>query len=161
MTDPIETLAQIQDATFARASAATLHAFPRERRLDGTALVTFLARRRFATLATVRPDGRPHAAPTGYALVGHRIVIASLEEAARIRNLRSQPYASLVVTDDVGANGVVMLEGTTRLLTPTAAPIDIRTPFRDEDGSLPSWIGLFIVLAPERILSYAAEGFTP
>lgn len=161
MSDPIETLGQIQDATFARASGATLHAFPPERRLDGTAIVTFLARRRFATLATVRPDGRPHAAPTGFALVGHRIVIASLEDAARIRNLRSQPYASLVVSDDAEAHGVVMVEGTTRLLTPTAAPIDIRTPFRDEDGALPSWIGLFIVLSPERILSYASDGFTP
>lgn len=161
MTDAIETLGQIQDATFSRASSATLHAFPPERRLDGTAMVTFLARRRFATLATVRPDGRPHAAPTGFALVGHRLVIASLEDAARIRNLRSQPYASLVVSDDTDAHGVVMLEGTTRLLTPNAAPIDIRTPFRDEDGALPSWIGLFIVLSPERILSYASDGFVP
>ena len=161
VTEPLETLARIQEASFARASEATRTAFPPERRMDGPTLTRFLTSNRYAVLATVHPDGRPHAAPVGYAMVGTRFVIASMAEAARVRNLRAQPHASLVVTrgeDDEHA--VVIAEGTARLLDPSDTSLEMREPFRAADGSLPPWIGVLIALHPERLLSYAAPSFS-
>jgi nitroimidazol reductase NimA-like FMN-containing flavoprotein (pyridoxamine 5'-phosphate oxidase superfamily) len=160
-TEPIDTLARIQEASFTRASGGTQGAFPPERRMDGAMLLSFLARKRYAVLATTRPDGRPQAAPVGYALVGTKFVMASLPDAQRVRNLQHEPHASLVVTEDEGdKHGVVIAEGTTRLLQPLEAGLDMRAPFRDEDGNLPDWVGILVVLTPERLLSYAAQGFT-
>lgn len=160
-TEPLETLHRIQEASFSRASEATQGAFPAERRMDGPALHRFLARKSYAVLATTRPDGRPQAAPVGYALVGTRFVIASLADAARVRNLRHQPHASIVVEEgEDDAHGVVIAEGTARLYEPMDAPLEMREPFREEDGSLKEWIGIIITIAPERLLSYAAPAFT-
>jgi nitroimidazol reductase NimA-like FMN-containing flavoprotein (pyridoxamine 5'-phosphate oxidase superfamily) len=162
VADQSEFLERVQEATFARATPSTVASFPERFRLSGGAIVTFLARRRTATLATTRPDGRPHAAPTGFALVDSRIVIASIAEAARVTNLRQRPHASLVVNEETpDSHGVVIIEGTTRLFTPNAAALEVRSPFRLEDGHLPNWIGTFIVLSPERIMSYGSEGFAP
>lgn len=162
MPTPAELLAQIQATTFARATPSTITSFPERFRLSGDAIVTFLARRRTATFATTRPDGRPHAAPTGFALVDGRLVIASVEDAVRVANLRQRPHASLVVNEETPTtHGVVIIEGSCRLFTPRAASLEIRAPFRLEDGDLPTWIGVFIVLTPERLLSYGSDDFAP
>ena len=159
-TEPIETLARIQEVSFARAGSATQGAFPAERRMSGPMLTEFLMRKKYAVLATSRPDGRPHAAPVGFALAGTRFVIASLADAQRVRNLRHEPHATLVVSEEEGSkHAVVIAEGTARLLEPLEASLEMRAPFRDESGTLPDWIGVIVALNPERLLSYAAEGF--
>ena len=160
VTEPIDTLARIQEASFARASDATRGAFPAERRMDGAMLLGFLGRKRYAVLATTRPDGRPQAAPVGYALVGTKFVMASLPDAQRVRNLRHEPHASVVIDQGEGdRHGVVIVEGTTRLIEPLEAPLEMRAPFRDEAGTFPDWVGILVVLTPERLLSYAARDF--
>ena len=160
VTEPIDTLARIQEASFVRASEATRGAFPADRRMDGAMLLSFLGRKRYAVLATTRPDGRPQAAPVGYALVGTKFVMASLPDAQRVRNLQHEPHASLVIEQDEGdRHGVVIVDGTTRLLQPLETALEMRAPFRDEAGTLPDWIGILVVLTPERLLSYAAPGF--
>jgi len=160
LTEPIDTLARIQEASFSRASEATRGAFPPERRMSGVMLTEFLARKSYATLATVRPDGRPQAAPVGYALVGTKFVIGSLPDAQRVQNLRHEPHASLVISEDEGEkHGVVIVDGTTRLLQPLEASLEMRAPFREASGEVKDWIGILIVLTPERLLSYAAEAF--
>ena len=161
-TQPIEALPRIQEASFARATEATRRAFPEARRMDGLTLVTFLTARRQCVLSTVRPDGRPHAAPVGYALVGTKFVFASLENAARVRNLHHEPHASIVVTQGEGdEHGVVIAEGVAAIMPTLEAPLEMREPFRDAEGSMPAWIGAIIAVTPERLLSYAAPGFTP
>lgn len=161
-TQPIDALPRIQEASFARASAATRNAFPPERRMDGSSLLAFLSSRRSCVLATVRPDGRPHAAPVGYALVGTRFVFASLADATRVRNLRHRPYASIVVSHDEGdAHAVVIAEGTALIIPTLEASLEMRAPFRDASGAMPAWVGAIIAVTPERLLSYAAPGFAP
>ncbi len=133
ITEPIDTLARIQEASFTRASEATRGAFPPERRMDGARLLSFLARKRYAVLATTRPG---------------------------VRNLKHEPHASLVIDEDESErHGVVIVDGTTRLLQPLEAGLEMRAPFRDDAGTFPDWIGVLIVLTPERLLSYAAQGF--
>jgi len=155
--EPIETLARIQEASFARASSSTKGAFPSDRRMDGARLLAFLSAHRTGVLATVRADGRPHAAPIGFAVVGTKFVFATLPDAARVRNLTHEPHASLVVSAGEDAeHAVVIVEGTTRMVAPLQSPLEMRAPFRDPEGNLPTWVGLLIVLTPERLLSYAA-----
>jgi PPOX class probable F420-dependent enzyme len=157
--EPVEALARIQEASFVRASAATRRAYPEKDRMDGGALFEFLARGRVGVLATVRPDGRPQAGPIGYGLVGSRLVFASLEDAARVRNLRHHPHVSLVVSEEErDARTVVIIDGTARLVRAREAALELRAPFRDEDGELPSWAEVLIVLTPARILSYSTAG---
>ena len=153
-TEPIDTLARIQEASFARGATGK---FPPERRMTGAQLLSFLSSRRTGVLATVRPDGRPHAAPIGYAVVGTKLVFATLQDAARVRNLRHEPHASLVVSAD-DDSAVVIAEGTTRLARPLEVPLEMRAPFRDAQGNLPEWVGMLIMLTPERLLSYTAPG---
>lgn len=155
ITEPIDALARIQESSFSRASSSTKRAYPPDHRMDGGALFEFLARRRSGVLATVRPDGRPQAAPVGYGLVGTKFVFGSLSDAARVRNLRHRPYVSIVVQqDDADERSVVIVDGTARLIMAREAPLELRAPFRDDDGGLPDWCEVLIVLTPERILSY-------
>jgi hypothetical protein len=86
--------------------------------------------------------------------------MASLSDAQRVRNLRHEPHATLVVSEDEGSkHAVVIAEGTARLHEPLEATLEMRAPFRDESGTLPDWIGVLVALTPERLLSYAAEGY--
>lgn len=159
-TEPIDALPRVQEASFARATPATRTAFPDERRMDGATLLAFLGSRRFCVLSTVRPDGRPHAAPVAYALVGTRFVFASRPDATRARNLRHQPYASIVVSETVGdRQAVVIAEGTATIRDTLEAPLEWRAPFRDRAGAMPAWAGAIIAVTTERLLSYAAPGF--
>ena len=71
----------------------------------------FLAERRFASIATVDPDGTPRQAVIWYRLDGDELVINSLEGRRWPTNLRRDPRISIAVTDAVetswvGLNGV-------------------------------------------------------
>ena len=130
--------------------------------MDAGMLEAFLRTNTTGVLATVRPDGRPHAAPVGFAVTGPRFVIASLLDAARVRNVRANPHASLVVTLGAGtAHAAVIAEGTARIVAPLEATLEMRAPFRDATDALPAWIGAFVVVSPERLLTYAAPAFEP
>jgi len=158
ITEPIEALARIQEASFARASESTRRAYPTDKRMTGEEMLEFLARRKVGVLATVRPDGRPQAGLAGYALVGARFVFASREDAGRVRNVRHHPHVSLVVGEETAdGRSVVVVEGTARLQSPNEASLETRAPFRDDHGTLPEWIEVLLLLTPERILSYGSD----
>ena len=149
--EAVATLARIQEASFARAGDSSSRAFPEDRRMDGPALAAFLNDNPMCVLATSRPDGRPHAMPAGFALVGVRIVVPSRADAPRIANLRHDPRCSMVVT--ASDDSVVVADGTARLVEPIQAPLEMREPFRDAAGGLPPWVELLIAITPERVLS--------
>src|SRR5215470_16598239 len=54
-----ELLGDLQDRTFARATAATAISYPPERRLSASELASYLDRRKFAVVGSTRGDGRP------------------------------------------------------------------------------------------------------
>jgi PPOX class probable F420-dependent enzyme len=60
---------------------------------------SFLEPPRFATIATINPDGSPHQAVVWYLLRGDRIVVNSLVGRRWPANLRRDPRCSLVVED--------------------------------------------------------------
>jgi len=70
-----------------------------------------LARPRTATLATVRADGRPHAAPIWFAMDGDALIFTTWHTTVKAANLRRDPRVCLVVDDEVPPFAYVQIEG--------------------------------------------------
>lgn len=66
---------------------------------------------RTATLATVRADGRPHAAPIWYHLDGDTFVFMTGENTVKGRNLRRDPRLTLCIDDERPPFHFVIAEG--------------------------------------------------
>ncbi len=84
---------------------------------------------RVARLATVDPDGRPHAVPICFALVGERVVSAldgkpetvEPNEYRRLRNVEATPAVTVLVdhyTEDWDRLGWVQLRGRASVIAP-------------------------------------------
>ncbi len=78
---------------------------PEERR-------SFLMRgTRTAILATIRPDGRPHAVPVGFVLDGDDVLFLTGERTVKGANLQHDPRVSLVVDDETPPFAFVRIDG--------------------------------------------------
>ncbi|MGH2694067.1 MAG: pyridoxamine 5'-phosphate oxidase family protein [Actinomycetota bacterium] len=150
----IEGLIATQKASFERAGSGLRASWPRERSMDAAALAEFLSSRRYAVLATTRPDGRAHAAPVAFLFAQGAFWIATVE-GARLRNLRHHPYASIVIMEGEGDNHRALLaEGDVALHQESA---QLQSLWTERVGSPPDWAAAFIELRPNRVFSYAAS----
>ncbi len=70
---------------------------------------------RTATLATVRADGQPHAAPIWYHLDGETFVFTTAEDTVKARNLRRDGRVSLCIDDERPPFHFVIVEGVATL----------------------------------------------
>lgn len=141
----VDALLEVQRDSFARASPALLSSWPPERALDRERLAAFVAEHDFCVLATVTPSGRPQARPVRYAVGDGAFWVASAR-GARLRNLRSTPWASLVVSIGSGAEHTMLL---------AEGPVTIHgepPPAVTWGGS---WAAAYVELRPERLYSYA------
>ena len=88
-------------------------------------LVALVASRRNGTLTTIKRDGRPQLSQVSYAWSPeHRHVrVSTRASLAKVHNLRRDPRASLLVTDEAGWSYAV-LEGVVGLSDVAAAPDD-------------------------------------
>jgi len=77
---------------------------------------------RTATLATVRADGRPHAAPIWYHLDGESFIFTTGENTVKARNLRRDGRVSLCIDEERPPFHFVIVEG---LATLTADDPDL------------------------------------
>lgn len=64
-----------------------------------------------AKIATVRPDGRPHAATVWFYLDNETIYFTTWHSTAKARNLRHNPNVSIVVDDETPPFAFVQIEG--------------------------------------------------
>lgn len=69
-----------------------------------------------ATFASVRPNGRPHAVPTWYAVEGDDIVFTTWHTTVKAANLRHHPHVSVVVQDPEPPYDYVAVEGEAELI---------------------------------------------
>ncbi len=69
-----------------------------------------------ATFASIRPDGRPHAVPTWYAVEGDDIVFTTWHTTVKAANLRHDPRVSVVVQDPEPPYDYVAVEGEAELI---------------------------------------------
>jgi hypothetical protein len=149
-------LADLQDRTFARATPTTHRTYPAERRLTAEQLASYLDRRTYAVIGTTRHDGRPHSSMSMYFRRGTTFWLPTVSATVRARNLREQPWLTLVVPEAEDDDHItVIVEGPAETLGLDETPDDVRAGF-DRD-----WVSSWIRLRAERLLSYAAEGASP
>ena len=72
-------------------------------------------RARTATLATVRADGRPHAAPIWFDIDGGTFVFTTGQDTVKGRNMRRDPRVTLCVEDENPPFHFIIIEGTAEL----------------------------------------------
>jgi hypothetical protein len=153
MSDP---LGDLQDRTFARATAATATSYPPERRLSAAQLSAYLDRRVFAVVGSTRADGRPHTAMSVYVRRGTTFWLPTMAGSVRERNLRRTPWLTMVIAEgDHPVHIAVIAEGSTEIVTPQDVPADVRAAVTGD------WVSEWICLTAERLLSYADEGASP
>lgn len=78
-------------------------------------------------LGTVRPDGRPHLAPVWFAWDGKQILIFSIPDQRKVRNLRENPHVVLALDDTKGGEDVITIEGEAELFEPSG-DVSMATP---------------------------------
>jgi len=150
-------LQDIQDATFAGASAATTGSFGPGQRMSGDQLLKVLTTRRNAVVSTTRRDGRPHSTPGAFVLHDRSIWLPLVPRAARAKHVARQPWISMVISEgQLDTHGVVIVEGPASL---AAQPGEGVLEAAKSKLSGTAWIGQWIELRPERILSYASPGW--
>jgi PPOX class probable F420-dependent enzyme len=71
---------------------------------------------RTAVFASVRPDGRPHAVPTWYAVDGRELVFTTWHATVKAANLRTDPHVVVVVQDPAPPYDYVSVEGEAKLI---------------------------------------------
>ena len=71
---------------------------------------------RTAVFATVRPDGRPHAVPTWYAVDGDELVFTTWHTTVKAANLRGDRRVVVVVQDPAPPYDYVSVEGEAELI---------------------------------------------
>src|SRR5215475_3777444 len=122
-----EPLGDLQDRTFARATAATAISYPPERRLSAAQLTAYLDRRVFAVVGSTRADGRPHAAMSVYVRRGTTFWLPTMAGSVRERNLRRKPWLTMVIAEgDHPVHIAVIAEGPTKTVMPEDVPEDVR-----------------------------------
>ncbi len=151
-----ELLGELQDRTFARATAATAVSYPPQRRLSAEQLATFLDRRAFAVVGSARADGRPHAAMSVYIRRGTVFWLPTMAGSVRERNLRGTPWLTMVIAEgDHPVHIAVIAEGPAEVVETPQVPEDVRAAVTAD------WVSSWIRLTAERILSYADESAVP
>jgi hypothetical protein len=152
---PDRLLDDIQDRTFARATKATLRAYPERRRLMGAQLTGYLDRRSIGVISSVRHDGRPHSALGTFFRRGATFWLPTFANTVRERNVSAVPWIVLVVAEGDGSEHIaVFVEGPGSVIPATIAPGDVTAAFAKD------WAGIWLRLDAERLLSYADEGMT-
>ena len=147
-----EELAAIQAASRAGADRALRGSWPDERSMDATELGAFLAERTYCVAATTTGRGRAQARPVAFAVVGTVFWLATVE-GGRLRNLRREPWLSLVVAQGEGeAHRAVVVDGPVAIHE--RPPDDVLALWEHRFGNRAEWAVAWLELRPARVLSY-------
>ena len=122
-------------------------------------LEAFLHRKRYAALSTTRPDGRPHSTMVAYCVRDGRVWLPTVAAGQRLKNVRAEPSASLLISEGEGEEHVVaMIEGAAAIHDDPAPLLEswLREEWRDRYGTELDWAGAIIELIPTKVLSYSA-----
>jgi nitroimidazol reductase NimA-like FMN-containing flavoprotein (pyridoxamine 5'-phosphate oxidase superfamily) len=157
----VDDLVGIQARSYRTAGGGLRSSWPEQTAMGRDELEDFLDRLRYGVLATARTDGRPHAAPIAFSLERGAFWIGTVR-GPRLRNLRANPWAALVVIE--GADGVrhraLTGEGPVRLHEGPAydaARRQLDEGWSRRHGHVADWAVAFIELRPERLFSYSAS----
>jgi PPOX class probable F420-dependent enzyme len=100
----------------------------------------FLRTNHRAVLATYRPDGTVQMSPVTVGVdAAGRVAISSRETAIKVKQLRRDPRASLVVMNDAFFGEWLQIEGTAEIVELPDAMELLVTYYRDISGEHPDW----------------------
>ena len=151
-----ELLGDLQDRSFAQATAATAMSYPPERRLSAERLVSYLDRRAFAVVGSTRANGRAHAAMSVFVRRGTTFWLPTMAGSVRVRNLSRAPWLTMVIAEgDHPVHIAVIAEGPAEVIAPSEVPADVRAAVSAD------WVNSWIRVTAERLLSYADETAVP
>jgi hypothetical protein len=162
-----EHFAAVQRASYASARGGLRSSWPERQALEAAGLERLLDERRYAVLATGRPDGRPHAAPVAFNVADAAFWVATVA-GLRLRNVRAVPWASLVVMvgqrdeDEPGddpPHRALTAEGPVQIHEGDAfaAAFELlRDAWIRRHGGEPTWAAALLELRPERVFSHHA-----
>ena len=99
----------------------------------------FIRQNHSAVLATFRGDGRPQMSPVSAGVDGEgRVAISSRETAYKVKNLRRDPRASVLVTR-TGSWDWVQVDGTATVVSLPEAMESLVAHYRAVAGEHPDW----------------------
>ncbi len=94
----MDELQRVIDVSLANASPLTRRVYANDR-WSAAAVQAFINRVMAATIATVRPNGTPHAAVVLTACLQGTVIFTATSGSVLLRNLERQPAMSMTVTD--------------------------------------------------------------
>jgi PPOX class probable F420-dependent enzyme len=113
-----------------------------------------------AWLTTVTPQGRPAPRPVWFVWDGSAIIVYSLNNAARLRNIERNPQVTLHFHANEGGGDVVVISGTAERLHDAPPPskfpglVDKYASRMQAMGETPQWYddhyGVALRVTPER-----------
>ncbi|MEA2716550.1 MAG: hypothetical protein QOI99_867 [Actinomycetota bacterium] len=110
----------------------------------------FVRQNHSAVLATYRGDGRPQMSPVSAGIDGEgRVAISSRETAYKVKNLRRDPRASVLVTR-TGSWDWVQVDGTATILSLPEAMEPLVAHYREGAGEHPDWDDFRAAMERER-----------
>ena len=154
-----DALATMQAESFRRAGKTMLGSFLPAQALNAEELQEFLTRKTYSVLATTRPDGRPLASMILFLVWRDAFWLPSARGAVRLNNLRSQPWASLVVFEgEENEHTVVVVEGSTSIHESVSPIFDqgLGRVWQERVPQPRDWVAALIELKPSRLLSFRA-----
>jgi SAM-dependent methyltransferase/general stress protein 26 len=155
-------LEALRERSVRAAARGTVDSWPPQQALRGSALEEFVDRKRYAMLSTTRRDGRPHAAVVAYCVLDGRFWLPAVACAQRVRNVESEPAASLLIVEgEEDEHVAVSIEGLAAVHTDNEARriLDdrLREAWRARYGSGLEWARAIVELVPTRVLSHDAR----
>lgn len=154
MIDEARTLVELQARSYERAGTALRSSWPPEDAMTAEELVSFLERNDYGVLATVSPKGRPQSAPIAYFVRDGAFWIGTIE-GARLRNVRGNPHASLVVAEGGrGTHSALRADGPVAVHAGDSMDT-LRTAWKERQGSDASWASAFLELRPRTLFTHA------
>lgn len=123
----------------------------------------FLQKPLIARLAVNGPDGYPHVVPLWFMLDGDDIVMISVEQTAKVRHLRADGRAAVVVGGDDGDGAGYLIKGTVTVSEDTDFTWTRRLTFHYEEPEraakdVADWSDLDMLvlrLSPVKVLKVA------
>jgi putative heme iron utilization protein len=154
LADEARAFVELQARSYERAGHAITSSWPEEDAMTAEELAAFLERNDYAVLATVTPDRRAQAAPIAYFVRDGSFWIGTIA-GARLRNLRANPHAALVIAEGRrNTHSALRAEGGVALHEGDA--IDrLRPSWQERHGSDASWASAFIQLRPRTLFTHA------
>lgn len=104
-----------------------------------TQALEFVSGNSRAVLATRRTDGRPQLSPVNAGVLDGQLVISSRAPLAKVRNLRRDPMASLLVLTDEFYGSWVQIDGSARIVDQPEALDLLDAVYRTIRGEHPDW----------------------